>query len=191
MPQSTFLEDLMSAGRGIFGLVIGDRRAASYFDFSQRGLATAGIAFLAITAVGIYLPMLVAGAHDNALLALIRLLIIVVLQVAFAAIVLRQAKKLDVFVPFLVTEAWMNFFVSLVAGALTAAGVGGDLLTIIFGLAVIWIEVNIGRFVLGLAPLQIAMLIIAEIIGASIALGIVLLTFPVPPDVAAQLAALG
>ena len=62
MPQPTFLEDLMSAGRGVFGLLVGDKRSAGAFDYTQRGLVSAAIAFLIVVALGIYLPMIPEAA---------------------------------------------------------------------------------------------------------------------------------
>jgi len=56
--QSTFLEELMAAGRGVIGLLIGDRRSGSYFDLSQRGLAGSFIAFLAVTGLNAVLPVI-------------------------------------------------------------------------------------------------------------------------------------
>jgi len=61
--QSTFLEELMAAGRGTISLLIGDRRAGSYFDFSQRGLAGSFIAFLAVTGLNAALPVLLGSAR--------------------------------------------------------------------------------------------------------------------------------
>ena len=37
--QSTFIEEMMAAGRGVIGLLTGDRQAGSYFDLGERGLA--------------------------------------------------------------------------------------------------------------------------------------------------------
>ena len=46
--QSTFAEEMMAAGRGVIGLLTGDRQAGSYFDLSNRGLAGSFIALLLI-----------------------------------------------------------------------------------------------------------------------------------------------
>ena len=42
---------MMAAGRGVIGLLTGDRQAGSYFDLSNRGLAGSFIALLLITAL--------------------------------------------------------------------------------------------------------------------------------------------
>lgn len=191
MKQMSFLEELMAAGRGVFGLLIGDRQAGRYFDFSRRGLVGSYIAFLIVAAIGTYLPILVSKEHDSAIVGVAQLAIIYGIQVGCAAIVLRQIKRLGALVPYLIADNWADFFLTLVLGAILAAGIGSDIVTIVFGIVLIIVEVNIGRIVMGLAPLQIAMLIVARIVGALIAVGIIFLTFPVPPDVAAQLASLG
>jgi hypothetical protein len=187
--QATFIEELMAAGRGVFALLVGDRRAGTYFDLSQRGLVGSFIAFLIVVALATYLPIIMSKDHDGALASLAQFGIIYALQLGAVTVMLRQIKRMDAFVPYLVADNWMNFFVTLVIGAIFAAGVGGDGVTLIFAIIVIVIEVNIGRFVMTLAPLQIAMLIIAQVVGALIAIGIVLLIFPLPPEAAAQLTA--
>ena len=54
--QSTFIEEMMAAGRGVIGLLTGDRQAGSYFDLGQRGLLGSFIALLLITALNAVLP---------------------------------------------------------------------------------------------------------------------------------------
>jgi hypothetical protein len=185
--QSTFLEELMAAGRGVMALLIGNKQAGSYFDFSRRGLAGSFIALLIIVAVGAFLPILLSRQHESAIVSLAQLLIIFAFQIGFTAIVLRQVKRMDALVPYVIAYNWLSFFVTLIYGALLAAGVTGDFMTIVFGIIVIVIEVNIGRIILTLPPLQIAMLIIAQIIGVSIGAVLIVLTFPLPPGAAAQL----
>lgn len=192
----TFLEELMAAGRGVFGLLIGDRKAAGFFDASQRGLVTSFIALVLAAAIRAFVPILVGADHDPALIAMAQFVILYAVQLGCAAIVLRQIKRMDALLPYLVADNWITFFVTLIFGALLAAGVGGDAatgdaVTIILGIAVIVLEVNVGRIVMTLAPLQIAMLIIAELVGALLALGLILMLFPLPPDVVAQLTSMG
>ncbi len=186
--QSTFLEELMAAGRGVIGLLIGDRKAGSYFDFSQRGLAGSFIAFLAVTGLNAVLP-LILGVKDSGGIAtgVLMVAILFVLQLAFSAIVLRQLKRMDGLIPYLVADNWATFFLTLISAALAAAGVTGDPVLIVLGIVVIVIEVNIARLVVTLSPLQIAMFLIAQLVGVCIGLAIIGLTFPMPPGAAAQL----
>ena len=186
--QSTFLEELMAAGRGVIGLLIGDRKAGDYFDYSQRGLAGSFIAFLAVTGLNAVLPLIV-GPRDPGGIArgVLMVAILFVLQLGFSAIVLRQLKRMDGLVPYLVADNWATFFLTLISAALAAAGVSGDPVLIVLGIVVIVVEVNIARLIVTLSPLQIAMFLIAQLVGVCIGLGIIGLTFPLPPAAAAQL----
>lgn len=181
--QSTFLEELMAAGRGVFGLLIGDRRAGGYFDYSQRGLAGSFIAFLAVTGLNATLPVIL-GIRDAGGIArsVLMVAILFALQLGFSAIVLRQLKRLDGLVPYLVADNWATFFLTLISGALAAAGIDGDPVLIVLAIVVIIIEVNIARLIVTLSPLQIAMFLIAQLVGVSIGLAIIGFTFPLPPD---------
>ncbi|HVY50582.1 MAG TPA: hypothetical protein VHA07_03380, partial [Devosia sp.] len=169
--QSTFLEELMAAGRGVMALLIGDRRAGTYFDFSQRGLAGSFIAFLAVTGLNAALPSIL-GVRDTGGIArsVLMVAILFALQVAFSAIVLRQLKRMDGLVPYLVADNWATFFLTLISGALAAAGIDGDPVLVVLAIVVIVIEVNIARLIVTLSPLQIAMFLVAQLVGVSIGL---------------------
>ena len=190
--QSNFIEELMAAGRGVFGLLIGDRRAGTYFDFSQRGLAGSFIAFLAVTGLNAVMPV-VLGLKDSGGIArgVLMVAILFALQLGFSAIVLRQLKRMDGLIPYLVADNWATFFLTLISGALAAAGIDGDPVLIVLAIVVIVIEVNIARLIVTLSPLQIAMFLIAQLVGVSIGLALIGLAFPLPPSAAAQLASIG
>ena len=116
-----------------------------------------------------------------------QLVIIYAAPVLFGALVLRQNRRMDALVPFLVGYNWANFFGTLILEALLAAGIGGGLPVIVIGIALIVVEVNIGRFVMTLAPLQIAALLIAQIVGICLASLLLLWMFPPTPDAVAQI----
>ena len=178
----------MAAGRGVFGLLIGNRQAGTYFDFSQRGLAGSFIAFLVVTGLNAALPVAL-GMKDSGGIArsILMVAILFAFQLAFSAIVLRQLKRMDGLIPYLVADNWATFFLTLISAALAAAGVSGDPVLIVLGIVVIVVEVNIARLIVTLSPLQIAMFLIAQLVGVCIGLGIIGLTFPLPPAAAAQL----
>ncbi len=186
--QSTFVEELMAAGRGVFGLLVGDKKAGSFFDFSRRGLYGSLVAIVLIIALGAALPLILSSDHDPFGASAVQLAIIYAAPVLFAVLVLRQNKRMDALVPFLVGYNWANFFATLILAALFAAGIGGGLPVVIIGIALIVVEVNIGRFVMTLAPLQIAALLVAQIVGICLASLLLLWMFPPPPDALAQLA---
>ena len=58
---------------------------------------------------------------------------------------------------------------------------------IVTGLVVLVIEINIARLVVTLTPLQIAMFLIAQVVGVSIGLIVLGALMPLPPDVQANL----
>ena len=188
--QSTFLEELMAAGRGVIGLLIGDRKAGSYFDFSQRGLIGSFIAFLAITGLNATLPVILETKDPGGIArSIIMVAILFALQLGFSAIVLRQLKRMEGLVPYVVADNWATFFLTLISGALAAAGIDGDAVLIVLAIVVIIIEVNIARLIVTLTPLQIAMFLIAQLVGVMIGLGIIGLTIPLPPSVQAAASA--
>jgi hypothetical protein len=182
----------MAAGRGVLALLVGNRKAGSYFDISRRGLAGSFMALLVVVAVATYLPILTSKDHDSAAVALGQYGIFYALQLACTVVVLRQIKRLDALYAYLVGDNWISFFVSLIVLALAAIGLGGDVFTtVIFGIVGLVLEVNLCRIILQLPPVQIALLVVAQAVGLLIAGGLILLLYPLPPDVAAQLSSLG
>ena len=86
-------------------------------------------------------------------------------------------------VPYLVADNWATFFLTLISAALAAAGLANDLTLVVLAVVVVIVEVNIARLILTLSPLQIAMFLVAQLVGVSIGLAIISLLFPLPPDV--------
>jgi hypothetical protein len=105
------------------------------------------------------------------------------LQVGFSVIVLRQVGRMDGLVPYLIADNWATFFLTLITAALAAAGLTNDFTLVVLGIVVIIIEVNIARLIITLPPLQIAMFLIAQLVGVSIGLVVIGFLFPIAPDV--------
>jgi hypothetical protein len=190
VPQrpSNILEEMVGAARGIAAVAIGDRRAPSFFDFSPRGLAGSFIAFLVATAFSAYLPNLTGGASaaiPTSRLVLMAGLLFAV-QLGFSALVLRQINRLDGFVPYLVADNWATFYVTAVSSLLTLFGLSSDVAVLLIGILVLVIEINIGRLVVGLNGWQIAMLLIAQLVGVGLGLLLVGLVVPLPADMIAS-----
>jgi hypothetical protein len=178
----------MAAGRGVIALIMGDRQAAGFFDLTRRGLITSFIVLLLAVALRACLPILVSQQHDSALSSVAQYAILFVAQLGFTVIVLNQVKRMDALVAYVIADNWGSFFLTLFLAALVDAGVGSDTVTadgvaIVFGIIIIVIEVNIGRLVMGLSPLQIAMLIIAQIVGLLLGAVLIYFLFPATPDV--------
>jgi hypothetical protein len=181
--QSTFIEEMMAAGRGVIGLLTGDRQAGSYFDLGQRGLLGSFIALLLITALNAVLPIILGDETESIARGVATVALMLGLQIGFSIIVLRQVGRMDGLVPYLVADNWATFFLTLISAALAAAGLANDFTLIVLGVVVIIVEVNIARLILTLPPLQIAMFLIAQLVGVSIGLVLIGLLFPLPPDV--------
>jgi hypothetical protein len=182
--QSTFIEEMMAAGRGVIGLLAGDRRAGSYFDLGQRGLAGSFIALLLVTALNAVLPIILGSEQESIARGILTVTLLFVLQIGCSIIVLRQVNRLDGLVPYLVADNWATFFLTLLSAALAAAGFANDFTLIILGVVVLLVEVNIARLIVTLPPLQIAMFLVAQLVGVSIGLVVLGFVFPVPPEVA-------
>jgi hypothetical protein len=172
--QANLLEEMMSAGRGIIAVLIGDKRAVGYFDFSMHGLIGSFIAVVAVTALAGYLPIFVSKPSDGESLVPVALVILsdavtLAAQIAAVAILLRQIRRVDLLVPFLVASNWWTFAFTLLLVALLAAGVSVPFSTpmIFYPWLVVnlIIVVNIGRLILQLAAAQVALLVLATASG--------------------------
>ncbi|MEO5806207.1 hypothetical protein [Devosia sp.] len=181
MPQNrTLLEELSSAARGIVALMTGNRSAPGNFDFSHRGLAGSFIAFLVANVAVAFGPQLLGMQTPPGMAsrALILGFVLYVIQQGIAFLVLRQMKRTDGFIPFLVADNWATFFTSLLSLGLLLLGGGSDVSLIVIGLIVIIIEVNIGRLIVTLSPLQVATFIIAQVVGSVVCLLVLSMLMP-------------
>lgn len=183
--------EVVSAGRGVLALIIGDRRAASYFDFSQRGLVGSFIAFLAVMLFNTGVPLLlgVPGMNGLVLRAAATGGIVLALQIGAAALVLRQMRRPDALVPYIVTDNWVTFFLTIVTTALGLMGVGGELLLIATGLVILIVMVNIARLVLTLTLWQIVTFIASQLVAGLVTLLLVGMVFPLSPEQLAEIGA--
>lgn len=173
---------MTAAARGIAAITVGDRRAPSFFDFSARGLAGSFIAFLVATSLSAYLPLF-TGDDEPALPSSLLVLIAAIpflLQLGCTALVLRQLNRLDRFVPYLVADNWTSFYMTAVLILLSLMGSSSRLSLLLIGVPLFVIEINIARLVVGLRPWQIAMLLVARLVGAAIGLVLIEMIVPLP-----------
>jgi hypothetical protein len=70
--------------------------------------------------------------------------------------------------------------VTAVSSLLSLFGLSSDLAIIVVGILVLVIEINIGRLIVVLGPWQIAMLLVAQLVGVCIGLLIIGLIVPLP-----------
>jgi hypothetical protein len=106
-----------------------------------------------------------------------------VLQVGFSALVLRQLKRLDGLVPYIVADNWATFFITILSAIIATFGIGADFALLAIGILVIVVEINIARLIVTLSPGQIAMFLIAQLVGVSIGLIVIGMVVPLPPGV--------
>jgi hypothetical protein len=183
--------EVASAARGVAALVIGDRRAGSYFDFSDRGLVGSFIAFLVIALINTGAPLLlgIPGASGTVFRAVVTVVIVLGLQIGAAAIVLRQLKRSDVLVPYIVADNWATFFLTIATTVLGLVGVGGELLLVATGIVIIIVMVNIARLILTLTVWQIVTFLVVQLISGIVALMVLTVIFPLSPEQLAELSA--
>jgi hypothetical protein len=151
--------EVASAARGVVALVIGDRRANGYFDFSDRGLVGSFIAFLVVALLNTAVPLLlgVPGTSGTVFRAIATVIIVLALQIG--------------------------------AAALGLVGAGGELMFIATGIVIIIIMINIARLILTLTPWQIASFLVVQLVSGVIALFVVSAVFPLSPEQLAELTA--
>ncbi|MBJ3784668.1 hypothetical protein [Devosia sediminis] len=190
MPQTlpTFFEEARDAARGAWALVLGRQDAPRYFDFSTRGVIGSLIALVLAVGVSVFGPQLLGVPSPVGAAAMMTLLSVLLfaIQIGAAYLVLNLLGRLDGFLPYLVADNWVNFYVSLI-GAVSIVLLGGsDVMLVAVGLLSIIVEINIARRIVTLAPMQIAIFIVAQVaaqlIGLLVLGGVILQAMgPLPP----------
>lgn len=181
-PTQPYLDELMSALRGCWALVMGRRDASSYFDFSQRGLVGSLIAVLLAMLLAGFGPLALgvpapAGAATQSIVVN---LVLFVAQAAMAWLVLRQIGRQDGFLPYLVASNWVTFVSSVLLVISVGFGSAGLVMLAVVAIFALVTFINIGRLIVTLAPLQIGILFLSQAVGVFLALGIVAVLLPPP-----------
>jgi hypothetical protein len=178
-PTATFLDELMAAARGCLALLLGWRDAASYFDFSQRGLVGSFIAVvigIGLTALGPQpLSEPATVTTGAAMTVVIFECLIIGVQFGVAWLVLRQLGRGDGLVPFMVVQNWGILFQAILAEFIIIAfgppiAIEGDVAQLtngslplgILAIMVFIVAVNVGRLILTLRPLHVALFVGAQ-----------------------------
>jgi len=172
---ATFLDECKSAALGCVALVTGKRDAPSYFDFSQRGLVGSLIAVVLGIALAGFGPTLLGvplpkGAATQSIVVNV---VLFLAQAATAYLALRQMKRADGYVPYLVASNWITLMSAVLLLLSTLLGPLG--IIVLIGVVVVAIAtfINIGRLIVTLTPLQIGILFISQAVGVFIALAII------------------
>ena len=94
-------------------------------------------------------------------------------SVGFDSTALRQMKRADGYVPYLVASNWITLMSAVLLLLSTLLGPLG--IIVLIGVVVVAITtfINIGRLIVTLTPLQIGILFISQAVGVFIALAII------------------
>ena len=181
-PTTTFLDELTAAARGCLALVLGRREAASYFDFSQRGLVGSLIATLIAIALAGFGPLLTGvqlppGVATQSIVVNGALFLA---QAATAFIALRQMGRQDGFIPYLVASNWVTLVSALLLVLSTFLGPTGIVILALVVIVALATFINIGRFIVTLTPLQIGILFVSQAVGVFVALAVVAVLLGAP-----------
>ncbi len=178
--DKTLIEEMLAAARGSFALLLGRRNASDYFDLGTRGLVGSLIAFVFASGLNALLPALMGHATEGppAWQALIVVAALYVLQISFGAIALRQFGRLDGLVPYLVASNWATFFATIISLVLGLVGIDLSMVLLALVVGVLVIEINIGRLIVTLTIPQIAMFLIAKLVGGMVGLMLIGTLFP-------------
>lgn len=184
-PNASFFEEMSTAARGVVALLVGKRDAPSYFDFSQRGLVGSLIGVVLAVGLAGFGPLLIGvplppGAATQSIIVNA---VLFIAQLAMAWIVLRQMGRQDGFVPYLVASNWVTFVSAILLLLSTLLGPAGIVILVVVMVMAITTFINVGRFIVTLSPLQIALLFVSQAVGVFLALGIVAVLLG-PPAVA-------
>lgn len=182
-PNQTFFDEAVSAARGCWALVTGRPDAASWFDFSPRGLVGSLAAVLLALLVAGFGPMLLgvpvpAGAPTQSIVMNGALFIA---QAGMAWIVLRQMGRQDGFIPYLVASNWVTLLSGILLLFSLIFGEAGLVVLLAIVIVALLTFINIGRFIVTLKAMQIVLLFISQAVGVFLALGVLALILPMPP----------
>jgi hypothetical protein len=165
VPQTSFLQEARAAARGVGALVVGRRDAHQRFDLTPSGVAGSLVALLLVMAINSAMPMFF-GQSGVLLRAVLNYAILFVVQMACAYVALRQLNRVDGFLPFVVADNWASVYVTIGALALSLVGVSEEIMSLPLAVLILVISINIGRLIVTLQPLQVAMFVIAQMVGA-------------------------
>ncbi len=186
---SSFVDELVTAARGSLALLMGDRRAPDYFDFSQRGVIGSFIALLGIMVIEAVVPMLLGATPrpGSVTRAMVSTGILYAGQLGASAAVLRQLSRSDGFWPYVVCLNWVSAFLAAITLVLLVMRIDSSVMfiaAILIGLA---IQINIARLVVTLKPGQIVLLLVAQFAATLACILVIGALFPLSPEEAAQL----
>jgi len=166
-----FFDEMIAAGRGVLALFMGDQNAAVNFDFSLRGLAGSIIALIIALTLSAYLPVILGSLpahvrpHDN----LIFTSSVYLVQIVAAALVLHRFARLDAFVPYLVADSWVTFFVTVLALIPVFLQLERSMVLMVLAVVIIVVKVNIVRIIVSLSVWKIVAFLAVHLMSGVLA----------------------
>lgn len=181
VPPPSLQQETIDAAQGSWRVLIGRRDAPGYFDTGLRGLVSSFIALLASIAITLGAAALTrTDAGVSSLSLVVTNAVLYAALVAASWAVLRAVGKSEKFIPFLAVDNWLNAFISIILALAGLVGLSGEMVmfaAIVAGLAA---RINNARLIAELNVGQIVMLMIAQVIGVFIGLGVLGVFIPVP-----------
>ncbi|SDG61235.1 hypothetical protein SAMN04487974_104245 [Pelagibacterium luteolum] len=191
--QSSLIDEALAAIGGTWRLLLGRADAGYHFDFSQRGLAGSFVPLVMVNAVMAGL-MGMTGQGPSPAMQLFSSGLLLGLRYGAMRMVLPQLKALHAFRPFMVASNWsgtvvlmaalvaslgLGFIAAMLLGPAAGDTIVGLILTLWAGvaLAMLVIEINIYRLVVGLNFTEIVIVVMAQFV-ALLAGGYILSQFP-------------
>lgn len=180
-PPPSLQQETAYAAQGSWRLLIGRRDAPGFFVTDLRGLVSSFIALLVSIAITLGAASLGPGQAQVSSFALIFTnAVLYGALVAASWAVLRMVGKGDRFIAFLTVDNWLNAFISAVLTLAGLVGFSGEVVMVVAVVAGLVARINNARLVVGLNLGQIVMLMIAQVVGVVIGLGILGMFIPVP-----------
>lgn len=163
----TLLEEAIEAGRGILALLQGRRDAYRYFNLTTHGLVGSFVGllvgFFVSSMIQLYGP--VKLQDTNLFLILVDFIITYAGTTLTAAVVLKYMNRYDRLVPYLVAGNWSGAVGAVLSSMGLLFGPGALFTsTIVSFVAMIVVEINIIRIIVGLRSWAIAGLITAQLL---------------------------
>lgn len=161
-------EEARFAGRGVLALLLGQRDAPSYFNLTLHGLVGSFIAMLAVFLVGSAYS--IASSPPELDLHLWHLFLTfsftygaIFLAIAF---MLSQFNRREKLVPYLVASSWSSVVGSILSVIGFALGqTGANVWSLVIFVAIIVVEVNIARFIIGLTLWKIVGFLVGQFVA--------------------------
>lgn len=164
----TLLEEARLAGRGVMALLMGRQNAPSYFDLSLHGLVGSFIAMLVVFSISAAYTIVSSPPEIDVhiwqlFLKFVFTYAAMTLAIAF---MLSQFNRGDRLVPYLVASGWASVIGSILSAAgLTLEQTGAGLWSLVILVAILVVEVNIARSIVGLTLWRIVGFIAGQFVA--------------------------